>query len=450
VYSWPTRFATSSWITFDIYSRFTSGLAITRTMTSQQQLLYKGSSRMEGTLSQRVFKALSYRDFRLMWLGACTSTIGTFAQQFAQSWLVFDMTKDYFYSGLDLFLGQLPIVLFSLIGGVLADRMDRRKLLLMSQYIQMTSAFLQTALFYFHAAEVWHILTLSFVAGLGQSLGGPAYSALLPTLVGPEDLLNAIAMNSIQFNLARVIGPIVGGATFAALGAMWCFGLNGISFIAVIASLYMIQVRFVPPKSSERIIDSIKDGFRFIRGREEMQQLIVLSFCTTMLGFPLTAFLPGFVQQVFRRGPETLTLLLVCSGAGAVGGGLIVAALGKKQEQGRTALMIVSGSGLFLAGFALSRWLPLSCALLFAVDAAIMWSASLLTTQAQLSVGDEMRGRVMSTFNLSFRAGMPVGSLLLGKLIPVFGVSATLASAGSILVAMALYFLLIHRRVVAP
>jgi len=161
----------------------------------------------------RIFRAFHYRDFRLMWFGACASTIGTFVQQFAQSWLVYDLTKDPFYLGLDLFLGQLPIIMFSLFGGVFADRLDRRKMLLTSQYIQMACAFLLAILFVTHVVRVWHILALSFVVGLGQSFGGPAYSALLPTLVGPEDLANAIAMNSIQFNLARVLGPALGGVT---------------------------------------------------------------------------------------------------------------------------------------------------------------------------------------------------------------------------------------------
>lgn len=399
---------------------------------------------------QRVFRALTYRDFRLMWLGACTSTIGTFVQQFAQSWLVYDLTKNYFYSGLDLFLGQLPIVLFSLIGGVFADRTDRRKLLLMSQYIQMTSAFILTALFHFHVVHVWHILTLSFVTGLGQSFGGPAYSALLPTLVNPEDLNNAIAMNSIQFNLGRIIGPVLGGAAFATLGATWCFALNGISFIAVIISLYVIHVKFVPTKSKESILYSMKEGFQFIRASDGMRQLIVLSFFMSMLSwFPLAAALPGFVQQVLRQGPKIYTLLLMCSGAGSVTGGLIVAAKGKIQHQGRVSLMIVTVLGAAVAGFAFSRWLPLSCALIFGVGVATMSSASLLVSLAQLNVADEMRGRVMSVFNLSFRGGMPVGSLLLGALFPLFGVPNTLASSGSILVALALFFLILHRGVAA-
>src|SRR5579863_5146396 len=264
-----------------------------------------------------------------MWLGACTSTIGTFMQQFAQSWLVYEMTKDAFYLGLDVFLGQLPIILFSLVGGVFADRTDRRKLLLMSQYIQMSCAFVLTTLFILGVVRVWHILTLSFVVGLGQSFGGPAYSALLPTLVDPEDLPNAIAMNSIQFNLARIIGPTIGGFALTYFGAAWCFGLNGLSFIAVIISLYIIQVKFIPAKSSERILSSLIEGLQFVRKRDGMRQLIVLGFCMTMLGFTLTQFLPVFVRDVFNKGTGTYTILLVSSGSGAVCGGLIVAWLGK-------------------------------------------------------------------------------------------------------------------------
>ena len=179
-----------------------------------------------------------------MWMGACVSTIGTFVQQFAQSWLVYDLTKDPFYLGLDLFLGQLPIILFSLVGGVFADRMDRRKMLLSSQYIQMACAFILTALFLAHAVKVWHILALSFVVGLGQSFGGPAYSALLPTLVPAEDLSNAIAMNSIQFNLARVLGPTLGsGFAYATFRGHLVLRFEcGCPSSRVILSLMMIQV----------------------------------------------------------------------------------------------------------------------------------------------------------------------------------------------------------------
>ena len=390
----------------------------------------------------RIFRAFRYRDFRLMWFGACASTIGTFVQQFAQSWLVYDLTKDPFYLGLDLFLGQLPIILFSLFGGVFADRLDRRKMLLTSQYIQMACAFLLAFLFYTHVVQVWHILALSFVVGLGQSFGGPAYSALLPTLVGPEDLANAIAMNSIQFNLARILGPTLGGFTYTLLGATWCFTVNGVSYLAVIATLFMIRVKFVPTKSREPVLTSMAEGIRFIRCRDGMSALVVLAFCTTLFGFSLTAFLPVFVQTVFHKGPETYTLLLVFSGAGSICGALIVAAM--ERLKGRTPLtvLILAFLGFVIAGFALSKWLPLSCLLIFLQGVAIMASASLMLALVQLIATDAMRGRVMSVYNLAFRAGIPLGSLVLGKLIPVFGVSRALSGAGLMLVGVSAYFLL--------
>jgi predicted MFS family arabinose efflux permease len=394
----------------------------------------------------RIFRAFRYRDFRLMWMGACASTIGTFVQQFAQSWLVYDLTKDPFYLGLDLFLGQLPIMMFSLFGGVFADRLDRRKMLLASQYIQMACAFLLAILFVTHKLKVGHILTLSFVVGLGQSFGGPAYSALLPTLVAPEDLSNAIAMNSIQFNLARILGPTIGGLAYTTLGATWCFTLNGISYIAVIISLFMIQVKFVPPKTQERVLTSMKQGIQFIRQRDGMSALIVLAFCTTLFGFSLNGFLPVFVKNIFHKGPETYTLLLVFSGAGSICGALTVAAMEKMKGQDRVTLLILILLGLATTGFALSKRLPLSCFLIFLAGAAIMASASLMLSLVQLTTTDAMRGRVMSVYNLAFRAGIPLGALALGKLIPMFGVSKALSGSGLILVAVSSYFLLLRRQ----
>ncbi len=391
---------------------------------------------------RRIFRAFRYRDFRVMWIGALVSTIGTFVQQFAQSWLVYYLTKDAFYLGLDLFLGQLPFMLFSLVGGVFADRLDRRRLLLYSQYIQMICAFVLTVLFFTHVVKVWHILALSFFVGVGQSFGGPAYSALLPTLVDAEDLANAIAMNSIQFNLARIIGPTLGGLAYTVLGPTWCFGLNGVSYIAVIVSLMTIKVKFIPSKNHGSVMESMREGIRFIRERAGLTSLVVLAFCTTLFGFALTGFLPVMVGTIFHGGPQTYELLLVCSAAGSISGALMVAAMGKLKGEGRVALLTLIVLGGATACFALSRWLPLSCVLIFITGAAVMASASLMLSLVQLMVEDRMRGRVMSVFNLAFRAGIPLGGLALGKLIPIFGVSAAISGCGLILVLISIYFLL--------
>jgi MFS family permease len=183
----------------------------------------------------RTFQSFKYRDFRMMWTGACTSQVGTQMQTAAQSWTVLELSKNNpFYLGVDQFLGQIPIVLFALLAGVLADRRDRRTILLSSQYTQMACAFAMALLAFTGVLEVWHVWCLSFIIGTAQSFGGPAYSALIPTLVPKEHLPNAIALNSIQFNLARVIGPTFAGIALATLGAAWCFGLNGVSFLFVI------------------------------------------------------------------------------------------------------------------------------------------------------------------------------------------------------------------------
>lgn len=404
------------------------------------------------SLFNRTFRAFRYRDFRIMWLGACVSTIGTFVQQFAQSWLVYDLTRDPFYLGLDLFLGQLPIILFSLFGGVFADRLDRRKMLLASQYIQMTSAFVLAVLFGTHSlhGHVWPILLLSFVVGVGQSFGGPAYSALLPTLVDPVDLTNAISMNSIQFNLARLIGPTLGGLAYTAFGATWCFALNGVSFLAVIASLFMIHIKFVAPKTQASVMSSMKEGILFIRDREGLSSLVLLAFCTTLFGFSLTGFLPVIVRSVFHRGPGTYEVLLVCSGAGSICGALGVASLEKLKGQRRLALLGMLALGLTTAAFALSHWLPLSCVLIFLTGVAVMASASLLLSVVQLTVDDSMRGRVMSVYNIAIRAGIPLGALLLGKMIPVLGIPVAISGFGICLVLVAAWYLVAMGKAAAP
>src|SRR5271165_1335421 len=242
----------------------------------------------------RVFKAFQYRDFRLMWFGACTSSIGTWMQIVAQGWLIYRLSHSAFLLALDQFLGGIPIFLFSLIGGVVADRIERRKILLVSQYMQMGSAALLTILVATGVVHVWHILCLSFVSGLAQAFGGPAYQALIPTLVDREDMPNAIALNSIQFNMAVTIGPALAGQALAKLGEPWCFGLNAISFLAPIITLSIITTRFLPQKTTESMFSSLKEGIKFLRRQNSMEALIVLAFCMTALSMPMRTYMPVF------------------------------------------------------------------------------------------------------------------------------------------------------------
>ena len=297
---------------------------------------------------RRVFKAFQYRDFRLMWIGACTSSIGTWMQIVAQGWLIYRLSHSAFLLALDQFLGGIPIFLFSLIGGVVADRVERRKILLGSQYVQMATAGLLTILVATGLVHVWHILCLSFVSGFAQAFGGPAYQALIPTLVEKEDMPNAIALNSIQFNVAVMVGPALAGQALAKLGEKWCFGLNALSFLAPIISLSIISARFLPVKTAESMFTSLKQGIQFARKQDSMEALIVLAFCMTALGMPMRTYIPVFVKDIFHRGPETYGNLLALMGLGSIFGSLGIASAGNFRKKGLVALgaLICLGAGI--------------------------------------------------------------------------------------------------------
>jgi predicted MFS family arabinose efflux permease len=396
---------------------------------------------------RKIFKAFHYRDFRILWMGACTSSIGTWMQQLAQAWLVLELSKSPFMLGLDSFLGNIPIFLFSLVGGVIADRIDRRYVLLGSQYVQMSSALLLTVLVATNRVHVWHILCLSFLVGTAQSFGGPAYSALVPSLVEKEDLSNAIAMNSIQFNLARVIGPVIGGILLKTMGPAWCFGLNALSFVAVIISLYRLRINYNPPRTGESVLDSMKQGFRFIRKQGAMEALIVLAFLMTGFAIPMITFLPVFARNVFQKGPETLSLFLACTGLGSISGALMVAALGNVRNKGRIALSMLMLLGTMMAGFAQSKNILLSCAFLYVSGTCLIFAFAMISSLVQLITANEMRGRVMSVYNVAFRGGMPFGDLLTGRMIPIFTAPVVIAANGLLLFCLGFYFLVIKRRV---
>ena len=396
---------------------------------------------------RRVFKAFHYRDFRLMWIGACTSTIGTYMQIVAQSWLIYTLSNSSWLLALDQVMGGLPIMLFSLVGGVVADRIDRRYALLGSQYVQMTSAFVLTGLVAFHAVHVWQIIALSFVNGCAQSIGGPAYSALIPTLVEKEDMPNAIALNSIQFNVAVTVGPALGGLALHNLGMAWCFGLNGLSFVAPIIALGMLHTRFLPQKTTETVLDSMKQGFRFIRKQGAMEGLIVLAFLMAFLAIPARTFLPVFAKEIFHRGSETYATFLAISGLGSILGALTVAGFGNVRNKGKVALTMLICLGASMAGFALSTSLWATYVALFLFGAAMIAVFAMVNSLVQLIVTNEMRGRVMSVYNTAFRGGMPLGNLATGRLVPMFTAPIVLSVNGILLIALALYFMLVQRRV---
>ena len=398
---------------------------------------------------RRVFKAFQYRDFSLMWIGACTSSIGTWMQIVAQGWLIYRLSHSAFLLALDQFLGGIPIFLFSLIGGVVADRVERRKILLGSQYVQMATAGILTLLVTTGLVHVWHILCLSFISGLAQAFGGPAYQALIPTLVEKDDMPNAIALNSIQFNVAVMVGPALAGQALAKLGEKWCFGLNALSFLAPIISLSIISARFLPAKTTESMFVSLKQGIQFARKQSSMEALILLAFCMTALSMPMRTYIPVFVKDIFHRGPETYGNLLSLMGLGSIFGSLTIASAGNFKRKGSVALVALMLLGASIFGFAVSKSVPLSGIILVLVGASMMAVFATVNSLVQLITTNEMRGRVMSVYNVAFRGGMPMGNLLSGWLVPVFTAPVVLGVNGFLLVLLALYFLLLQRRLAA-
>jgi MFS family permease len=367
-------------------------------------------------------------------------------QKVAQSWLIFDLTQSSFFLGLDDFLGQLPILLFTVLGGVIADRHDRRRLLMGSQYVQMTTAFTLAALVWTGYVSIVHILALSFLTGLAQAFGGPAYQSLMPTLVPKAHLPNAIALNSIQFNLSRIFGSLLAGAALAAFGTAICFALNGLSFLVVIAALLALSVKHIKPEHKP-LLQEMRGGFSYVKREPALIALTMVAFLTTFLGLPLLTFLPVFAREIFQGEIGLYSRMMAFSGAGSVAGALIVAWMGRFRHMGRTLLIVQVLFGLIVAAFAMSRTLWLSELLLFCAGVSAMLVTALTTSLVQLIVPDHLRGRVVSIYMVAFRGGMPLGSLASGFASNFVSVPAVLAINGGLVSLAGIYFLLRSRAV---
>ena len=388
--------------------------------------------------------ALTYRDFRIVWLGALVSTIGTWMQKVAQSWLVLTLAEasSAFYLGLDSFLGEAPILLLTLVGGVVADRMDRRHVLIASQVVQMSTALALAALVYSGQVRIWHVLTLSVITGIAQAFGGPAHHSLMPSLVPKEHLPNAIAFNAIQFNLARVIGPLISGAALAAFGMAACFGLNGLSFVAVIIGLLLLRARPPAANAAKSMKDEMRGGFAYMRTDPSLVGLATLGFMGTFLASPLLTFLPTFVRDILGGDVTHYTRLMSWAGAGAVIGALGVAWLGKFTYMGRAVLSLQIAMGVVIVAFANTRTPLLNGALLFTGGACMVMVFAMLQSLVQLSAPNELRGRVMSIYMMAFRGGMPLGSLAGGWLANQFSAPLVLTMNGTVLALVATWFLI--------
>jgi len=382
-----------------------------------------------------------------MWGGAFTSTTGSFVQEIAQSWLVYQLTDDPFLLGLVFFLNNIPILFFSLLGGVAADRMDRRKLLIGSQLVQMASALTLAFLIWTDQIAIWHILAAAFVTGTGQAFGGPAYQALIPSLVDKKDIPNAIALMSTQFHTARAIGGPIGGIAFDQLGPAACFLINGLSFLAVISTLLCLPSKFVPAKSHPRVLHSLKEGLSVVYEKAAMLGLVVLAMATAFLGVPLMTLLPAFAEDIYNLDASGYSYLAALFALGGVIGALFVAWLGDRPNKGRRALLMQILLGIVTIVFALTTNLYLAGFMLWIAGGAVLAVFASINSLVQLIVSEEMRGRIMSVYMMAFRGSSALGPPVAGYLARDYGAPAVVAVFGACLVVVAMLFLTLNRGV---
>lgn len=398
----------------------------------------------DASFAQRTFAALRHPNYRLWFFGQLISLIGTWMQISAQSFLVFELTHSTAYLGYVGFANGLPSWLFMLYGGVVADRVARRTLLVVTQSIMLVLALVLAALSFTHLVQPWHVILLALLLGTTNAFDAPAAQAFVFDLVDREDVTNAIALNSSQFNLATVVGPTLAGLTYAAAGAAWCFALNGVSYLAVIAALLLMRL---PVREAAAVTNSafgqLKAGVRYTLGHPILRSLIAIQGLTALIGMAYATLLPAWAVAVLGGDATTNGLLQSARGAGSLLGALLIAALAHRGRRGRWLTLGTLAFPLMLLVFAAVRTVPLAMLVLVGVG----WSSLLLfnsaNTLVQSHVADEMRGRVLAIFGLTFFGGMPLCALWAGALADQIGAPLTvMVSAGSLGVLAVLYWVL--------
>jgi MFS family permease len=400
----------------------------------------------------KMFRALSHRNYRLFWIGAFLSNVGSWMQAGAQGWLVLQLTNSSFWLGLDAFMATVPGFFLTLLGGVFADIVDRRRLLIYTQILAGLSAVGLGAVVWLGVVDRWMVLGFSFVTGCCMALASPSYLALTYDLVGREDLANAIALNSTQFQLSRVLGPALFGFGFKVFGLAGSFFANGVSFVAVVAALKMVRFEAKPvsthaaPRDRIAVWRGLIDGFSYVRNRPRVSSLLLLSAVNSLFGAPYFAMIPIYARDIFHLGATGLAWLLSVAGAGALGGALLVAYLSDFRRKGWLVLIGAIAFGVCVTMFALATNLYLSLFFLFGLGFAVVVSVATTNTLLQTLVTDQMRGRVMSMFILSFMGTMPIGNIIAGSISHRFGAPRTLAAGGIIVTIVATIVTTTNRR----
>lgn len=386
-------------------------------------------------------RPLAFRNYRLFFFGQLISLMGTWMQSVAQQWLVYRLTGSAALLGLVGFLGQIPVFLFSPFGGVIADRFPKRKVVIVTQTLFMLLAFAFAFLTLAHRIRVWHIPLLAFLFGLVNAADVPARQSFVPEMVPKEVLLNAIALNSAMFNIARIIGPTVAGVTVAAVGEGWCFFANAVSYIAVIIGLCLMDVpEKVNPTANNSPIANLTEGLRFVARTSPIREILSLLGVVSLTGMPYVVLMPIFADRILHSGAKGLGILMTASGIGALLGALLLAMKEGIRGLGSRMALGTIGFGVSLILFSLSRNFWLSAALMVPTGFCMITQMASANTLVQTLSPDELRGRVMSVYAMMFMGMAPFGSLMAGTMAQWLGAPLTVAIGGTFCIFCGLLF----------
>ena len=378
------------------------------------------------------FPALTHRNFRIYWLGQCVSLIGTWAQSIGQTWLVLSLTGSPLLLGILGSIQFLPITCFSLFAGVIIDRYPKKRIILMTQFAAMILAFTLSALVFTHTVTYEHILILALILGFSNTIDMPSRQAFTIELAGKQDLMNAIALNSATFNLARIIGPAIGALLMAYFGAGWCFLLNGFSFMAVIVSLLKVKVTpYVRKKVSENnIFKEIKDGLKYIAHEPALLQTILMVLIIGIFVFNFNILIPVFTKSILHQGEKTYGLLMSALGVGSLFGALMVSV---KSKSGPNIKVLLKSSILISIMFILISFTKsyyFTTILLVITGIFNIWFSTTANSTLQITTKDEYRGRVMSVYSLVFAGATPIGNMFAGISADMFGANIAFLLSG--------------------
>ena len=387
------------------------------------------------------FRALRHRNFQVFFGGQLISLIGTWMQNVAQSWLVYKLTGSSLLLGAVGFSSQIPIFLLSPVGGAVVDRRNRHRIIVATQTASMVLAFILAGITLLGVVKVWHIFVLSALLGFVNAFDIPARQAFIVEMVGKEDLMNAIALNSSMFNGARIVGPAVAGVLVASVGEGWCFFGNAVSYIAVLIGLFMMRVpAWTPRPRGTSALSDIKEGFSWVANTKPISALLLLVGLVSLVGMPYAVLMPIFADQILHSGARGLGILMGFSGAGALIGALTLAAKSGLRGLGTWVAASSASFGLFLILFAYSRIFWVSAALLIPVGLFMMVQMAATNTLIQSMVPDRLRGRLMSLYSMMMMGMAPLGALLAGALSDRMGAPLTVALGGMCSILGAIWF----------